>query len=220
MVTKKTKKWNAYSMIGLELPINDIPCKGKNDSSTVQRALCQHAPLMTEGDVMRVSCVLLSGFKMRSMYIRWMWQGVSWKSVGESDRTRTTSVKSIDTFIHQTHGLLFGRLYRYIGESAPPATKQRANECMTTTRAKAYESVLNLREKHVFDNQLVPMITNENARQEYTRMLRGPSKTVKVCICQEGQVVSIILTDDLRFDALGIGPKDTPPHVDAVVSWF
>lgn len=219
-MVRTTKKWDAYNKIGLELPTNDIPCEYMSDSSAVQHALCERAPMLTKKDIKRVSCVLLSGSKIRSMYIRWMWQGVSWKPYGDSGCTQTTSVHSIDTFIQQSHSILFGRLYRFVGRVDPPKTAQAANESMSNTRAKAYSSVFNLSQKRVFDTQVVPMITNESARQTYTKLIQSRAKTVDVCIGKQGQVVPILLTDDLRFLAFDMDSNNSPPHVEDIVHWF
>lgn len=213
-MTKRHARWDAYAAIGLELPANDVVCAGLNDADTVQRAISERASSLSSGDLRRATCVLLSGFRVRSMYIRWMHDGVSWYVARSGACVCTTRVRSVDRFIHNARQILFGRLYRYVGLDTPPASAKVANEHLSSVHAKAYTSVLTDAERKVFDTQVVPMITNPRARSAYDKLLsEGDSAVVRVRLNHGRCAAQIIPTDTMRFEAI----EDGDPCIEKVV---
>lgn len=211
------KRWNAYAAIGLQLPLNDVVIEGLNDTHTVQRAISAHAVSMGDDDTRRAACVLLSGFCVRSMYIRWVHCGVSWYVKHGDTCARTTAVHSVDTFIRHTRSVLFGRLYRYVGLDKPPTSTKMANDHLTNVHAKAYTSMFTDAERRVFDTQVVPMMNSHRARSTYDRLLtEGDNAMVRVQIDQGRRTVPIIPTDAIHFGSI----QDMGQRIEDVVSTY
>jgi hypothetical protein len=219
-----TPRWNAYMLLGISTPQTDMVVDGYNDMATLSRALKAKVGALGEADVNRIACVLLSGFRVRSMYIHWLLTGRTWVVDDRRCRVSTDAITCVDDFIASASNVLFGRLYAYVGIASPEHATSldtvHINSMVDAVRMQAYSSVFDSHDRRVFDHRAVPTLSHPSAKQFYDDTIRnGGYVLARLDRARPSMVVRLLASDDM-FPAPCGSDTVPPPCVEDVVKCF